>query len=59
MDTETIVFNQAIRIPTSGPEDEIDFHVCSAATIFNLAPAHHHEASSTGEAAFLSKAEKL
>jgi hypothetical protein len=59
MDTETIVFNQAIRIQTDGPEDEIEINVCSAAVIFNLALAHHHKSSSTGEVAYLSKAEKL
>jgi hypothetical protein len=59
MDTETIVFNQAIRIPTDEPEDEIDIHVSSAAVIFNLALAHHHKASKTGKVAYLSKAEKL
>jgi hypothetical protein len=59
MDTETIVFNQAIRIPTDGPQDDINIHVCSAAVIFNLALAHHHKASKTGEVAYLAKAEKL
>jgi hypothetical protein len=59
IDTETIVFNQAIRIQTDGPEDEFDIHVSSVAVIFNLALAHHHKASSTGEVAYLSKAENL
>jgi hypothetical protein len=59
MDADTIVFNQAIRIPTDGPQDDINIHVCSAAVIFNLALAHHHKASKTGEVAYLAKAEKL
>jgi hypothetical protein len=59
IDTETIVFNQAIRIQTDGSEGEIDIHVSSVAVIFNLALAHHHKASSTGEVAYLSKAENL
>jgi hypothetical protein len=35
--SETIVFNQAIIIPSDGEQSEIDIHVYSAAVIFNLA----------------------
>jgi hypothetical protein len=56
---ETIVFNQAIIIPSDGGEQSgIDVHVYSAAVIFNLALVHHLQASK-GDIACMAKAEKL
>ena len=40
-DEQHEVFNHAIHIPYNGDESELDFHVYSAAVIFNLALAHH------------------
>ena len=60
--SDTIVFNQAIRIPAdvslTVSEFEVDIYSC--AVIFNLALVHHFEASSGADAdAYLMKAEKL
>jgi hypothetical protein len=56
--SETIVFNQAIIIPSDGEQSDIDIHVCSATVIFNLALAHHLQASK-GDNACMAKAEKF
>jgi hypothetical protein len=56
--SETIVFNQAIIIPSDGEQSEIDIHVYSAIVIFNLALAHHLQASK-GDTACMAKAEKF
>jgi hypothetical protein len=55
---DTIVFNQAIIIPSDEEQSDIDIHVYSAAVIFNLALAHHHQASK-GDTDCMAKAEKL
>jgi hypothetical protein len=56
--SETIVFNQAILIPSDGEQNEVDTRVYTAAVIFNLALAHHVKAS-RGDASCMVKAEKL
>jgi hypothetical protein len=56
--SETIVFNQAIIIPSDAEQDEIDITAYTAAVLFNLALAHHVKASRVGASCML-KAEKL
>lgn len=38
------IFNQAIHVPCTGSESDIDVHVYSGAVVFNLALAHHKQA---------------
>jgi hypothetical protein len=57
--SDTIVFNQAVRIPADfGDLSHFDMNIYTASVIFNLALAHHFKASS-GDAVCMSKAEKL
>jgi hypothetical protein len=52
------VFNQAIHIPFTGDESDLDIHVYSAAVIFNLALAHHR-LGMQGDELYQQKALKL
>lgn len=52
------IFNQAIHIPCTGNESDLDIHVYSAAVIFNLALAHHR-VGMQGNEAYQQKALKL
>lgn len=52
------VFNQAIHIPSTGDESDLDIHVYSAAVIFNLALAHHR-LGMQGDDVYQQKALKL
>jgi tetratricopeptide (TPR) repeat protein len=52
------IFNQAIHVPCSGEESQIDIHVYSAAVIFNLGLAHHRQALK-GNKEYQGKAVKL
>jgi tetratricopeptide (TPR) repeat protein len=52
------VFNQAIHVPCTGDESQLDAHVYSAAVIFNLALAHHRGALQ-GNEEYRKKAVKL
>jgi hypothetical protein len=57
--SDTIVFNQAVRIPTDAePTTEFDINIYTSAVVFNLALAHHF-AGSSGDEVFMVKAEKL
>jgi hypothetical protein len=56
---DTIVFNQAVRIPADFDDlNHFDMNIYTASVIFNLALAHHFKAS-YGDAVCMSKAEKL
>jgi sulfur transfer complex TusBCD TusB component (DsrH family) len=56
--SDTIVFNQAIRLPADAHSlSEFDIKIYLSAVIFNLALAHHFKAS--GNAVCTTKAEKL